>query len=175
VFAGPQLNFDQWHGIVLALAVELGIVAALLLFVATLAQRPRSERLLCALPFAAFVCMALLARHFAMQAAYWRVTLSWLLPYSSFGLNFPNGYPAFVAQTLQDYSQALYTTNQWGWTAFITTEVIVLLSGALLLRWYNLAPQQVNPFYHSLRPIPNSAEDDFRIEALEPAEPSERD
>jgi hypothetical protein len=175
VFAGPKLTFEQWHGILLGLEIELGIVAALMLFVATLAQRPVRERLLCALPFAAFVGMALLARDFAMQAAYWRITFSWLLPYSFVGSNFPNGYPVLVAQTLQDYAQALDTSNHWGWTAFVATEVIVLLSGFLLLRWYSLMPQQGNPLDLPPRPIPHSAEDDFRVEPLEPAESSEPD
>jgi hypothetical protein len=127
----PQLSLSVWQSVLLGLALELGVVAAGMLFVSAWAKRPWRERLLALVPVAAFVWVVLLARGVRAQAEYWAHYLAFQAAHYA-----PQAYPDLARQTQRDYGLVVEGANRLGWTAVLAAEGVALLGGALALRWW---------------------------------------
>src|SRR5262249_36287674 len=92
------------------------------------------ERAAALLPTIACIWVLLLARNTQEQSSYWSNYFAFQASY------YPAGdYPLLYVQTQEEHLLALATINQLGWTAIGVTEGMVLIGGALLLRWHSLA------------------------------------
>ena len=157
----PRLSLNVWEGVLLGLALELGAVAAGLLFVSAWAKRPWRERLLALVPVAVFVWVVLLARGLRAQAEYWAHYLAFQA--ADYG---PRAYPGLARQTQHDYGLVVESVNRLGWSAVVVTEGIALLGGALALRWWRARRRTLQGPLASARVAGENGEPDISVEPL---------
>lgn len=127
----PQLDLSVWRAILAGLSAQLACEAAAVLFVSSWAGRPWRERILAAIPFAAFIWLALAARDVQAQVDFWSRYLAFQLA------NYPpDAYPLLAQQTQQDYASVVEGVNRLGWIAVLITETLAALYAALLFHWF---------------------------------------
>jgi len=134
----PQLDLSVWSAIVVGLAAQLACEAAAVLFVSLWAGRPWSERTLAALPFAAFIWLALAERGVQTQVDFWSHYFAFLQSHYP-----PSQYSVLAQQTQQDYASVVEGVNCLGWIAVLVTETLAALYGVLLFHWF-VSPRQDN-------------------------------
>lgn len=155
----PQFDLSVWHAILVGLAVQLACEAAALLFVASWAGRPWRERILAAVPFAAFIGLSLAARYVQAQIDFWSHYHAFL-----FAHYLTSGYSSLAQQTEQDYASVVESVSRIGWAAVLVGEGLAALYGVLMYHWFQ-------PPRHEARVSPSLEEEDgdeleFRVESL---------
>jgi len=136
----PLLSPNTWHTTLLSLALGLGCEGAVLLFASFTTKQRWRERILALLPVATFVWMLLLARSVQAQTTYWVSYFAFQATY------YPSDtYLPLYLQTQEEFKQVIANINRLGWTAVGVTEGMVLVGGALLLRWYQPAQRRQEP------------------------------
>src|SRR5579885_2931399 len=154
----PQLDLSAWHAILVGLAVQLACEAAAILFVSMLVGRPWRDRLLAAVPFAAFIWLALAARGMQAQSDFWSHYLAFQQTYYP-----PDACSMLAQQTQQDYANVVADANRLGWVAVLVAKGLATLYGVLLYRWFT--PRR--PSAKEAQPAQDDGDEvQFRVEPL---------